>query len=53
MPASMLRISWPLAILLVAVLLIIGRKPRLFVPLLIVFAVWMLWQMTASRRRKR
>jgi hypothetical protein len=48
----MLRISIPLAILLAGVIAIIARKPKLFLPLVIVFAVWALWQMSASRRRR-
>lgn len=47
----MLRISWPLALLLVAVLVIVARKPRLIVPIAIVFAIWFLVQ-TARRRRR-
>lgn len=40
----MLRISWPLAILLAAVIAVVARRPRLLVPLLVVFAAWYLWQ---------
>jgi hypothetical protein len=47
----MLRISWPLAILLAGVVAIIARKPRLFIPILVVFGVWALWQMSMARRR--
>jgi hypothetical protein len=46
----MLRISWPLAILLAAVVAVVARRPRLLVPVLIVFAVWLVWE---SRKRKR
>jgi hypothetical protein len=48
----MIRISIPLAILLAGVIVIIARKPRLFLPLLIVFAIWAIWQMSATRRRR-
>jgi hypothetical protein len=47
----MLRLSWPLAILLAGVIAIIARRPRLFVPLLVVFAVWALWQMSLRPKR--
>jgi hypothetical protein len=47
----MLRISWPLAILLAGVIAIIARRPRLLVPILIVFGIWALWQTTSARRR--
>jgi hypothetical protein len=46
------RISWPLALLLAVVIAIIARRPRLIVPVLVVFAVWTLVQL-ASRRRRR
>ncbi|HSN90378.1 MAG TPA: hypothetical protein VLS93_04045 [Anaeromyxobacteraceae bacterium] len=48
----MIRISIPLAILLAGVIAIVARKPRLFLPLLVVFTIWALWQMSASRRRR-
>ena len=46
----MLRISWPLAFLLAAVIAVVARRPRMLVPVLIVFAVWMVWE---ARKRKR
>jgi hypothetical protein len=46
----MLRISWPLAILLGVSIFLVARNPRLFVPLLVVFVVWFLWE---QRRRRR
>jgi hypothetical protein len=46
----MLRISWPLAVFLVAVIAVVVRRPRMFVPVLIVFAVWLVWE---ARKRKR
>jgi hypothetical protein len=46
----MVRISWPLAILLAGVIAIVARRPKLFVPLLILFGIWALWQMSARKR---
>lgn len=48
----MVRISWPLALLVAAVIAIVARKPRLLVPILVVFAVWYVVQ-TVQRRRTR
>ena len=36
----MLRISWPLAILLGAVLVVVARRPRLLTWVVLAFAVW-------------
>ncbi len=47
---GMLRVSWPLALLLAAIIAIVARKPRLFVPVAIVFLVWFLIESTAGRR---
>ncbi len=47
----MLRISWPLAILLAAVIVLMARRPQLVVPILIVFAVWFVWQLGRRKRR--
>jgi hypothetical protein len=50
----MLRISWPLAFLLASVIAIVARKPRLLVPILVVFAVWFAVQrLQESGRRDR
>jgi len=46
----MLRISWPLAIVIGASIYLVARRPTLLVPLLVVFAVWFLWE---SRKRRR
>jgi hypothetical protein len=46
---AMLRISWPLALLLAFCVAIIARRPQLLVPLLVVFGVWFLVQ--SARRR--
>lgn len=48
----MLRVSWPLALLLAAVIAIVARKPRLFVPVAIVFVVWFLVQSASARRAR-
>jgi hypothetical protein len=50
MRAQMLRVSWPLALLLAAVIAIVARKPRLFVPVAIVFLIWFLVESAAGRR---
>jgi hypothetical protein len=46
----MVRISWPLALLVAAVIAIVARKPRLIMPVLVVFVIWYVVQ-SASRRR--
>ena len=46
----MLRISWPLAIFLAAVIAVVARRPRLLLPVLVVFAIWLVWE---ARRRRR
>ncbi len=46
----MLRISWPLALLLAALVAIIARRPRLLLPILVVLAVWFLVQTLRGRR---
>jgi hypothetical protein len=48
----MLRISWPLAILLAFAIAIVSRKPRMLPWILVVFAVWFLVE-TARRRGRR
>ncbi|HVO21430.1 MAG TPA: hypothetical protein VMU15_19365 [Anaeromyxobacter sp.] len=40
----MLRISWPLAFLIAAVIAVVARRPRLLEPVLVVFLVWYVWQ---------
>lgn len=47
----MLRISWPLALLLAAVIAVIARRPRLVLPILVVFGIWFLVQAARGRRR--
>ncbi len=46
----MLRISWPLAIVIGASIYLVARRPNLLVPLLVVFAVWFVWE-TSKRKR--
>ncbi len=47
----MVRISWPLALFLAVVVALIARRPRLLLPILVVFAVWFLVQTVRGRRR--
>ncbi len=47
----MLRISWPLAILLAAIIAIVARRPRLLGWMLVVFAVWFVVETVRTRRR--
>ncbi len=46
----MLRISWPLALLLAAVIALVARRPRLLLPILVVLAVWFVVQTLRGRR---
>ena len=48
----MVRISWPLALLAAAVIAHVARRPRLLVPVLVVFAIWYVVESTAARRRR-
>ena len=52
MPARMLRISWPLAILVAFTIAMIARRPRLLPWLLLVYGVWFVVQ-AAKRKDKR
>lgn len=45
----MVRISWPLALFAAAVIALVARKPRLVVPVLVVFAIWYVVQSTSRR----
>lgn len=49
----MVRITWPLAILLVVVIVILARHPRLAGPVLLVLGVWFLLEWLRARRRRR
>jgi hypothetical protein len=51
MRIPMLRISWPLAIILAFSIFLIGRNRALLAPILIVFVVWFLWEQSKRRRR--
>ena len=44
--------SWPLALLLAAAIAIVARRPRLLVPLLVVFGVWFLVERVRGGRRR-
>ncbi|HEX9402236.1 MAG TPA: hypothetical protein VF912_19180 [Anaeromyxobacter sp.] len=49
----MLRISWPLALLLAAVIAIVARRPRMLGWVLAVFAVWFVVETVRGRGRRR
>ena len=49
----MLRISWPLAILLAAAIAVVARRPSLLSWVLIAFAVWFVVETVRARRRRR
>jgi hypothetical protein len=46
-----LRISWPLALLLAAVIAVVARRPRMLVPILVVFVVWYAVQRVSAGRK--
>jgi len=48
----MLRISWPLAALLAAVIAVVARRPRLLGWMLVVFAVWFVVETLRARPRR-
>ncbi len=48
----MVRISWPLALFAAAVIALVARRPRLVVPVLVVFVVWYVVQSASSRGRR-
>jgi len=52
-PTRMLRISWPLALLLAAVIAIVARRPRMLGWVLAVFAVWFVVETVRGRGRRR
>lgn len=49
----MLRISWPLAILLAGVIVLVARRPRLLGWVLLVFGIWLVFEIARARRRRR
>ncbi|MGC3996764.1 MAG: hypothetical protein QM767_04200 [Anaeromyxobacter sp.] len=46
----MVRISWPLALLVAVVIALVARRPQLLVPVLLVFGAWYAWERLRSRR---
>lgn len=50
---AMLRISWPLALLAAAVLVIVARRPRLLGWVLVLFAIWFVIEVLRGRRGRR
>jgi hypothetical protein len=46
----MVRISWPFALFAAAVIAVVARRPRLLAPVLVVFALWFVWQQVRQRR---
>ncbi len=48
----MLRISWPLAFLLAAIIVIVARRPRMLSWVLVALAVWFVVQTLRARRRR-
>ncbi len=49
----MLRISWPLALLLAACIAIVARRPRLLGWVVLVFAVWFVIESVRNSGRRR
>ncbi len=47
----MLRISWPLALVLAAAIAIVARRPRLIGYVAIVLAIWFVVENARNRRR--
>lgn len=48
----MLRISWPLALLLAAIIVVVARRPRMLVWVVMVFAIWFVVETVRGRRRR-
>ncbi len=48
----MLRISWPLAVVIALCIFAIARRPRLFEPILLVFVIWFVWQLVQSKKKR-
>ncbi len=49
----MLRISWPLALLLASAIAIVARRPRLLGWVVLVFAVWFVVETLRNSGRRR
>jgi hypothetical protein len=47
----MLRISWPLALLLAIVLVLVARRPQLLEPILLVFVIWFIWEQVKRKKK--
>lgn len=48
----MLRISWPLAFFLAALIAIVARRPRMLTWVLVALAIWFVVQTLRARRRR-
>jgi len=48
----MLRISWPLALFVAAIIAIVARRPRMLPWVLAVFAIWFLVETARGRGRR-
>ncbi len=48
----MLRISWPLAFVAAAAIVIVARRPKLLAWVLVAFAVWFVVEVLRNRRRR-
>ncbi len=48
----MVRISWPLAVVLVGVVAIVARRPRLISWVLIAVAIWFVVETLRARKRR-
>lgn len=46
----MLKISWPLALLVAAAIAVVARRPRLLVPVAVAFVAWYVWLEVRRRR---
>jgi hypothetical protein len=51
-PRRMLRISWPLAILIAGAIAIVARRPRLLGYVVVAFVVWLTVQLVRNRTRR-
>lgn len=48
----MLRISWPLAFVVAAAIVLVARRPKLLTWVLIAFAIWFVLEVLRNRRRR-
>jgi hypothetical protein len=49
--AHVLRVSWPLALLLAVAVALVARRPRLLLPILVVFVIWFVVERVRTNRR--